>query len=77
MRATIRSKSDEIALDPWDNNNLIHKSYQSQRSTLPALNYLMKEFSVHGEDGKYQIWLRFEIHSRPLVSFIIVKKYTD
>lgn len=46
-------KSDEIALDPWDNKNLIHKFYQSQRSTLPALNYLMKEFSVQGEDGKY------------------------
>ncbi|MCI9420765.1 MAG: hypothetical protein HFG32_12350 [Eubacterium sp.] len=77
MRATIRSKSDEITLDPRDNNNLIHKSYQSQRSTLPVLNYLMKEFSVHGEDGKYQIWLRFEIDSRPLVSFIIVRKYKD
>ncbi len=70
-------KSDEIALDPWDNKNLIHKFYQSQRSTLPALNYLMKEFSVQGEDGKYQIWLRFEIDSRPFVSFIIVKKYTE
>lgn len=70
-------KADKISLDPWNNQNLIHTFYQFQKSTLPALNYLMKEFSVQGEEENYQIWLRFEIDARPFVSFILIKKYTD
>lgn len=37
----------------------------------------MKSFSVSGDDAEYQLWLRFEIDCRPLVSFIIVQKYKD
>ena len=64
-------------LDPWDTHGLIKNFYQFQKSSLPALNYFMKSFSVSGDDAEYQLWLRFEIDCRPLVSFIIVQKYKD
>lgn len=71
-------KADKISLDPWnEQQDSIHTFYQSQKSTYPGLNYLMKEFSVQGREENYQIWLRFEIDAKPFVGFVLVKKYTD
>ena len=71
------SDSEKVYMDPWNNRGLIKSFYHFQKSSLPALNYYMKSFMVADDSSEYQLWLRFEIDSRPFVSFIIVKKCSD
>ena len=68
---------EKVYMDPGNNQGLIRNFYQFQKSSLPALNYFMKSFSVSDDDTEFQLWLRFEIDSRPFVSFIIVRKFSD